>query len=232
MSAAAPADAGTDAQDESTAEHGYFQAIEESFIGLRGAPLLLSPKDYQVAARWHRAGIPLDLIRTTLEEVFAKRRERGAKGTISSLAYCSRAVQEAWDEVRELTAPGHRREAEPMSVAPRLEALAAALPSTFHGREALAQEIHQLAGDAEAVEEHLRRLDEKLLAAAEEALEPEVRQELETAVTHILAGLAAQLGTTELDQARRRLFRQLLRQRTGLPLLSLFAPEAEAAGGE
>src|SRR5436305_4453642 len=118
--------------------HAYFQAIEEIFVALRGAPLLLSPADWQVARRWHQEGVPLDLVRSTLEEVFAKRKERGAKGKISSLRYCAPAVEAAWADLRELTAPGHRVPAPDFAGAPRLAALAAALPTAF---SALAEQI-------------------------------------------------------------------------------------------
>src|SRR5215475_13765984 len=111
--------------------HAYFQAVEEIFVALRGAPLLLSPADWQVARRWHREGVPLDLVRRTLEEVFAKRKERGAKGKISSLRYCAPAVEAAWEELRELTAPGERSEAPAFEIRPRLAALATALPRSF-----------------------------------------------------------------------------------------------------
>src|SRR3954453_16361708 len=96
---------GTEAEDS---DHAYFQAVEEIFVQLRGAPLLLSPVDWQVARRWHREGVPLDLVRSTLEEVFAKRRERGAKGRISSLRYCAPAVEAAWADLRERPAPPRR----------------------------------------------------------------------------------------------------------------------------
>src|SRR5437763_16109793 len=93
------------APEAEDSDHAYFQAIEEIFVELRGAPLLLSPADWQVARRWQREGIPLDLVRSTLEEVFAKRKERGAKGKISSLRYCAPAVEAAWADLRALTAP-------------------------------------------------------------------------------------------------------------------------------
>ena len=110
-------------------DHAYFQAIEEKFVELRGAPLLLSPADWQVASRWHREGVPLELVTRTLEELFARRKERGAKGRISSLRYCVPAVEAAWGDLRELTAPGHRAAAPAFETAPRLAALAAALPA-------------------------------------------------------------------------------------------------------
>src|SRR3954452_7927036 len=89
-------------------DHAYFQAVEEIFVELRGAPLLLSPADWQVARRWHQEGVPLDLVRRTLVGVFARRTERGAKGTISSLRYCAPAVEAAWTDLKELTGPGQR----------------------------------------------------------------------------------------------------------------------------
>src|SRR5262245_5879970 len=107
----------------------YFRAIEAAFVRLRGAPLLLSPADWQVARRWFEEGVPLDLVVRGLEEVFARRRERGAKGRISSLRYCAPAVEHAWEEVASLTAAGRTAPAEPIDIAARLAALAAALPA-------------------------------------------------------------------------------------------------------
>src|SRR3954466_4904584 len=151
--------------------HAYFQAIEEIFVQLRGAPLLLSPADWQVARRWHRGGVPLDLVRSTLGEVFAKRKERGAKGRISSPRYCAPAVEAAWADLRELTAPAHRVEAPAFEVAPRLAALAAALPAGFPGREALAARLGALAGDPQEIEEHLSTIDREMLDRAAEELD-------------------------------------------------------------
>ena len=88
--------------DLENSDQAYFQAVEEIFVELRGAPLLLSPTDWQVARRWHREGVPLALVKRTLEEVFAKRKERGAQGKISSLRYCAPAVEAAWADLREI----------------------------------------------------------------------------------------------------------------------------------
>ncbi len=63
--------------DESAAAgHGYFRMIEETFIRLRGSPLLLSPADYQVAKSWFEADIPLDVVCKTLEKLFNRLSER------------------------------------------------------------------------------------------------------------------------------------------------------------
>lgn len=203
--------------------HSYFQAIEEIFVELRGAPLLLSPADWQVARRWQREGIPLDLVRSTLEEVFAKRKERGAKGKISSLRYCAPAVEAAWADLRELTAPARRAEAPAFEVAPRLASLAASLP----GREALSGRVAQLSGDPQEVEERLATLDREMLDQAWDELDGETRSEVEAAVEKTLASLAGRLPVLELASSRERLVRQTLRRKLGLPVLSLFSPEAQ-----
>ena len=208
-------------------DHAYFQAIEEIFVHLRGAPLLLSPADWQVARRWHQEGVPLSLIQRALEEVFAKRRERGAKGKISSLRYCAPAVEAAWHELRELTVPGERAEAPALDLAVRLANLAAALPAGLPGREAWTTRIQALTGSPQVVEEELAALDHDMLSAAGEALEEDARSAIATAVEKTLAALALRLPAEELARSRERLTRQVLRQRLALPVLSLFSPEAE-----
>lgn len=208
-------------------DHAYFQAVEEIFVRLRGAPLLLSPADWQVARRWHRDGVPLDLVRRALEEVFAKRQERGAKGKISSLRYCAPAVEAAWAGLRELTAPGERLEAPAFDASLRLQALAAALPADLAGRDALTARIVALAGDPQAIEEGLAVLDREMLASVVASLDGPVRTEVEAAVEKTVAGLRGRLPADELERSRERLTWQVLRQRLALPVLSLFSPEAE-----
>ncbi|HSS47986.1 MAG TPA: hypothetical protein VLX28_03470 [Thermoanaerobaculia bacterium] len=213
--------------DEPDPDHAYFQAVEEIFVELRGAPLLLSPTDYRVAQRWHREGVPLDLVRRTLEEVFAKRQERSAKGKVNSLRYCAPAVEAAWSDLKELTAPGQRAAASAFEVAPRLAALAAALPSVLPGREILTARLSRLTGDPQDVEERLAALDREMLEAVVAGLDPEGRAEIDAAVEKTLALLRGRLPAEEIETSRARLFRQTLRRRLGLPVLSLFSPEAE-----
>lgn len=209
-------------------DHDYFQAIEEIFVRLRGAPLLLSPADWQVARRWHRDGVPLDLVRKALEEVFAKRKERGARGRISSLRYCAPAVEAAWAELRELTAPGERLEAPAFDPSLRLQSLSAALPPELAGRDGLSARIVALTGDPPEIEEKLATLDQEMLAAAAASLDKAARSEVEAAVEKTVAGLRGRLPADELERSRERLTWQVLRQRLGLPVLSLFSAEAEA----
>jgi hypothetical protein len=228
---------GTDAAEPFPAPDGrsdqeYFQAIEATFLRLRGSPLLLSPKDWQTAQEWHRQGVPIELVERTLEEVFERRRERGDERKISSLRYCARPVEAAWKQLRELTAPGDRAsagEAGLLEVAPRLAALAAALPEALPERGAVAARIRALAGhdDPRRVEEGLGELEARLLDDLLAALPAKERAAIEAQARESLAPLAERMTREGAERARERLVRQKLRRRTGLPTLSLFAPEAE-----
>jgi hypothetical protein len=204
-------------------EAAYFRTLEEAFVRLRGAPLLLSPADYQVAARWHREGVPSRLVEATLEEVFARRRDRGAKGRINSLRYCAPAVDAAWAEVREMQGPARR---EGLVAAPdadlRLGELADALPPGLPARDGLATRLRSLSGSAEQIESALGALDAEMLAAADADLDAEARGWLASEVEGILDGLRQRFPGDEVDALRAQLRRQRLRRLAGLPTLTLF----------
>jgi len=221
--------------DDSEEQRAYFRTIEEIFVALRGAPLLLSPADWHVARRWRREGVPLDLVRDALEQAFARRRERGATGRISSLRYCAPVVEAAWAHLRELTGPAERERgparAADLDIPARLAALAAALPETLAERTAWMERITALAalpGGSPAVEERLADLDRELLEAARAGLKGPTKRAVKESVERTLAALAGRLPAEELERSRDRLFLQAMRGRLGLPVLSLFSPEAES----
>jgi hypothetical protein len=207
----------------------YFEAIEDTFIRLRGAPLLLSPTDWQVANEWYEAGIPLATVSQTLEEVFARRKERGGKGRIQSLRYCSEAVLKAWEETSELEAGGGRQRAIAVDVQARLSCLADSLPDTLGAREEWVGMISSLSGSSDEVERTLTKLDSELLEAAERSLTAEDREQLSDRVDAVLSSLQDRLPEEEIEAARERIWRGVLREVTQLPLLSLFSPEALTA---
>jgi hypothetical protein len=215
------AEAGAPPGDDA-ATVAYFRAIEEAFVRLRGAPLLLSPADFQVAARWRRVGVPIGLVIATLEELFEKRRARGAKGRINSLRYCAPAVEGAWSEVQELQGPAGREPEAETPVRARLDALAAALPEALPDRAGWVGRLDALDGPSEEVEEALRALDRELLAALTESLLPAERERLTSEVEAILDGLRDRFPDGELAALRERLFAQRLRRLRAAPLLSLF----------
>lgn len=212
-----------------TSAGAYFRQIEETFVGLRGAPLLLSPADWQVARRWFEEGIPLPLVRQTLAEVFAGRAERGVRGRIQSLRYCAPSIEAAWARRRELQAGGERREAgRRIDVEARLGALAAALPQGLTRREEWMQRITALSGaDLEAVEEGLVLVEREIFAVAAAGLDRDVNLEISAAAESRLARATQGKPPGGREEMLQRLIRQGLRRRLGLPILSLFSPQAD-----
>ncbi|HXT21663.1 MAG TPA: hypothetical protein VN923_13005, partial [Thermoanaerobaculia bacterium] len=169
-----------------------------------------------------REGVPLGLVVATLEEVFAKRCERGTKGRINSLRYCAPAVEAAWAEVRELQGPSRRQPAEEPPVGERLTALAAALPEGLDAREEWASRLLTLGGAPEEVETALRALDDELLATVEAALDQSERDRLDAEVEAIVDGMRDRFPDRELAALRVQLRRQRLRRLAELPVLTLF----------
>jgi hypothetical protein len=208
----------------------YFQAIEERFLELRGAPLLLSPSDWRVAQKWNRAGIPLPLVLRTLEEIFARRREREADGRVSGLRYCNSAVEATWRQERELQATVSRGgfPAETLDIAARLQRLAASVPRELPGFAQVTEAIRAAVAEptSHLVEQRLAQIENEWLSrviAGDGELDLDaVLRDVETR----LASLAATLPKEDLDTHRERLRRQKIRVLYGLPSLSIFAPEA------
>lgn len=217
---------GTDRAAEEA--QAYFEAIERVFVRLRGAPLLLSPTDWQVAKGWFEARIPLGLVQESIELVFARREERGAQGRIQSLRYCEEEVRRAWDEARKLEAGGFRKTAVVMDVNARLSALAGALPAGLPDGDRWRSRIMQLSGSADEVELGLAEMDSDLLEAAERALDSSDRDRLASRAERALASLRDRVPETEIESARDRVRRGVLRELAHLPLLSLFSPEAQS----
>ena len=207
-------------------EHEYFRQIEDTFIRLRGAPFLLSPSDWRLAQTWHDEGIPVDLVCRALETLFQRRSESGREGKVQSLRYCAAAVEDAWRERRELGAVQVEGERYVMDVEARLDALAKALPPSLPAAEDWAARIRSLAGPATEVEEQLAQLDQELIAASLAQLDEKERRELEASVEESLAELRDRLAPEVLADDRRRLLGDRARRRAGLPLVSLFSPDA------
>lgn len=231
----------SDARSESAADHAYFLELEDLFIDLRGAPLMLSPSDWQVAKAWRRRGIPLELVRRVLREVFEKRKQREADDIVS-LRYFRRPVEGTWKKARELAAGGERAEPEAFDLEGRLERLAAALPEELPERGRWVERIRLLGGDSadagagsaerpepdmEAVEQALERLDDELLDAVGRSLDADKTETLRRRVEEALGRLEARLPQEEMSRSRDHLRRRLLREHMSLPVLSLFSPAAE-----
>ena len=217
----------------------YFERIEEEFIRLRGAPLLLSPADWRLADGWRQQGVPLHLVLESIRRVFERRAERQAASpeskqrNVSSLRYCRPAVEKAWAEYRELGAAPPLRPPQPsvIDVPARLGALASALPPTLADVEQWRSRLMKVGGTAPEVEARLAELDVELTDTVFEALPFSDRDAVTAGADEALARLAGRVDEARLPDLRQRLVRRLVRERLGLPLLSLFA-ETPAPPGE
>ena len=228
----------TPGADPESGDRDYFEAIEEEFIRLRGAPLLLSPADWRLAQEWRLEGVPLSLVLESLREVFARRAERAAASPeapqrrVSSLRYCRAAVEKAWAVHRELGGvPAVRRRPAAIDVPARLAALASALPATLEGVDAWRSRLLGLSGPAPEVEARLAELDIELVARAFESFAPSDRDIVVAGADEALGRMAGRVDAERLPDIRRRLVRRSVRERLGLPLLSLFAEPAPPAPG-
>jgi len=208
--------------DSSAGDHAYFQAIEECFIRLRGAPLLLSPADWQLARSWHETGIPLTLILETLERIFAQRAESGAGGRVQGLRYCAPAIETAWKTQAEIQATGSRTPPMALDTRGRLDALSKAVRQLGFDATSIADELDALDGSPDVVEKSLVDLDRRLLEIAERSLDRTALDKIGLSVDRSLERVRARMDEEEVARVRLRLFREAVRRQCELPVLSLF----------
>ncbi len=217
-------------------DHRYFRVLEEAFLRLRGAPLVLSPADWKLAREWKELGIPSSFVVEVFEEVFerlalreaqaeaapseAARQQASRHRRVNGLRYCAPAVEKAWREQAELLGAvvPEASPADPSAaaeMASRLESLAARLPPDWPGSRELAARILALKGDLNDVESALGGIDEAMLEQALVDLESSRREEIESEAQR----RSAELGGGEAIVAKIRT--RLIREALGLPRLSL-----------
>jgi hypothetical protein len=88
----------------------YYRAVEETFNRRRGAPLLLSPRDWALIGEWQSRPIPLRIVLQGIENCFDsfERRNPGAR-RINSLSYCRQEVLALHELYLSLHAPAAGR---------------------------------------------------------------------------------------------------------------------------
>ena len=75
--------------DPTRTVRAYARALEAALSRLNDRPVVFSERDWELATRWHRRGIPLGAVLEALES----RRNRPPR----NLGAISRAVEEQWD---------------------------------------------------------------------------------------------------------------------------------------
>ena len=226
-------------------EAEYFRSIEERFCSLRGAAMLLSPRDWNLIAGWWAERIPLLLILETLDEVFVARRRRGDEGErVNSLSYVKPEILRRWKLHREMTSPrrGEWEERERLrqemrrhlgrvarslkeaSAAARernLEGLARTLLEAHAEVRRFRREASSEGWDSLETERALERLDAELLDAAGSALDRPGHLGLDREAEKILLPHRPGMKPEAFRESLAAVRGQLLRRRFGLPHLSI-----------
>ena len=206
-------------------DHRYFLQLEESFLQLRGAPLVLSPADWKLAREWRSLGIPTHLVIGVFEEAFEKHAERGDGRRVNGFRYCAAAVRKAWREQAELLGATVTAQDSPESgdadhedSQQLLESLAERLPDEWVGSSEFRAKVLEVGGSVSEIEASLIALDVAMIDLAWSTLDDLSKVAVESDVAERGAGISGR-G----EGLRSRLRSQVLRKRLGLPRLSLFA---------
>jgi len=226
----------------------YFTEIEERFQQRRGAILLLSTLDWALIETWQEVGIPLEAVLRGIDAAFDKyesRQKRGRMRRVNGLAWCSQAVMEAAEALREAsagsadpTAAAGETGFEHERVAMHLEGAATALDASTIAHDACAAtaiRLRELAAQARAAststtvaremetfERVLTVLEEKLFAALTAAAPEELLVALKEHAGRELAPYRSRMGAVQLRQVEHQFVQKQLLVHYNLPRLSLF----------
>lgn len=221
----------------------YFTEIEEHFQRRRGSILLLSTLDWALIETWREAGIPLEAVLRGIDDAFDKyeaRKARARMRQINGLAWCSQAVMDAVEAMKEAAIGAQPAAAssapasgfEPENIAAHLSQCAARLEQAqLAGLAAdIAQQtalrLRELAAvppaNLEELERNLTVLEEKLFtsltATASEADLLALREES----ARELAPYRSRMKTEQIRQVEQQFLRKRMLEKHSLPRLSLF----------
>ncbi|GGG96110.1 hypothetical protein [Silvibacterium dinghuense] len=225
----------------------YFTEIEVHFQRRRGSLLLLSTLDWALIETWREAGIPLEAVLRGIDTSFDKFDARAAKTRVrrvNGLAYCSQAIMEAVEEMKEAATGAAKQEADAESAAPgfeqeriaahlrecaqelgqaRLTSVAAELAATnITSLNSLAEEALASQPNLEELDRRLLVMEEKLLSALMATAPEEELVTLRTESERELAPYKARMQAAQIKQVEQQFLHKRLFERYRLPRLSLF----------
>jgi hypothetical protein len=221
----------------------YFTEIEEHFQRRRGSILLLSTLDWALIETWREAGIPLEAVLRGIDNAFDKydaRKSRARMRSINGLAWCTQAVMEAVEAMKEAsigaqsasttptTAPGF----EPERIAAHLNQCALQLeqPKLSGLASEVAQQtavrLRELAlipqSNLEDLERNLTVMEEKIFSALTATTPEADLLVLREESTRELAPYRSRMKTEQIRQVEQQFLRKRLLEKHNLPRLSLF----------
>lgn len=221
----------------------YFTEIEEHFQRRRGSILLLSTLDWALIETWREVGIPLEAVLRGIDDAFDKydaRKSRTRMRSINGLAWCTQAVMEAVESMKEAsvgvqpadstatTAPGF----EPDRIATHLNHCAAQLDAANVSSLALevahqtALRLRELALNQppklEDLERNLTVMEDKLYSTLTATTPEADLLALREESARELAPYRSRMKTEQIRQVEQQFLRKRLLEKHDLPRLSLF----------
>ena len=225
----------------------YFSRIEEHFGRLRGGPLLLSPREWELVRSWWEKGIPLEVVLRGIRRAFDKFEERKLPGKIGSLFYCEHEVLATFREYREALVGGRKkkikRKEAPFSYPALKESLSKARDTLLklsqkQGKGELRRQLIDIASRVdeisllissenppswEELDERLSLLDSELTEAFFSHIPEEEFAFVSSRVRKELASYQDKMDPTTYEETLRRLTLRELRNHYRLPRLDLFS---------
>jgi hypothetical protein len=230
----------------------YFSEIEDTFIRRRGKHLMLSPLDWALIESWKERGVPLHVALRGIEHAFDSHDAKKQKRTVKTLLYCQEEVEAQYAEWLESRVGSHedadsRREDEKTSPFPRSTVLAhlerswEELTNLSNQRETKQDELGEALNRAAALLSEIK--DDYASAAQPDTRKLEesltgIERMLDTAMRAVtnepdFASMSAEIDSQlkpyqrhmdkpAFEQTRENLLRKRLRERFGVPRLSLF----------
>ena len=205
-------------------------SIEAHLGARRGAPNILSSRDFGLARGWHAAGLPLATVLVGIDRALDDAGEPAA-----SLAFCRRRVEELGASGRHPAArPAPPAETLPLAdlrellgtLFERLQALRPGPLACFEPPLRKIQEVRDLLAVAarpnwDYLRGKLREIDDDVAAASLQATSAEDREAFRDEARRALERHRGRLEEAALEDSLLRFEVQRARERLGLPRVSL-----------
>ncbi len=218
-------------------EEIYTRSIEERFRRHRGAPIALSPVDWETIERWWESGVPLWLVLTTLDEAFSRRRP-GQGGRPRRLSWFVDDIDERFEAYRKgRVTPGEQgdapagraddEEAPCRMAARRLEEAGYRAAAAGHAQAAALlkdarREVRALESerDPAALIRSLDGLEQRLLTRLRDAIDPAEMARLQDEAADRLAPHRERMSPDAFEATVTRLVDGRIREIFSLPSLT------------
>ena len=229
----------------------YFTEIEDAFVRRRGKHLLLSPMDWALIESWKEMNVPLHIALRGIEKSFDSWESKPRKRSVKSLLYCQEEVEAQFAEWLESrlgasdAQPAEERSSEEASPFPRpavidhlqrgraeLQQTEKNLPESelTHTIQRVTSLLEQLETDfataalpdARRLEISLTGLEKMLSESLMLAASNEELSEAQREVKEQLRPYRSHMDKAAYEQTASNLLLKRLREKFGLPRLSLF----------